>query len=40
LRNIDNFFGTASIKTLKGNLPEEVSYGEIKLVLAVIDKED
>jgi ATP-dependent DNA helicase RecQ len=29
-------FGTASLKTLKDNLPEEISYGEIRMVLAAI----
>jgi ATP-dependent DNA helicase RecQ len=29
-------FGIASLKTLKENLPEEVSYGEIRMVLAAI----
>jgi hypothetical protein len=31
-------FGTSSLKTLKENLPEDISYGEIKMVLASIVK--
>jgi ATP-dependent DNA helicase RecQ len=29
-------FGTTSLKALKENLPEEISYGEIKMVLAAM----
>ncbi|MGI8635804.1 MAG: DNA helicase RecQ, partial [Segetibacter sp.] len=29
-------FGTASLKTLKDNLPEEITYGEIRMVLAAM----
>jgi len=34
-------YGTANgLKILKDNLPEEISYGEIRMVLAAIDKEE
>jgi ATP-dependent DNA helicase RecQ len=32
-------FGTISLKTLKENLPEEISYGEIRMVLASLLKQ-
>lgn len=32
-------FGTISLKTLKENLPEEISYGDIKMVLASLAKQ-
>lgn len=31
-------FGTASLKVIKDNLPEEISYGEIRMVLATLPK--
>ena len=31
-------YGITSLKTLKENLPEEVSYGDIRMVLASINQ--
>ncbi len=38
IKKAAELFGVASLKTLKENLPEEISYGEIRMVLAAIDK--
>ena len=32
-------YGKNSLKTLKENLPEEVSYGDIRMVLASMNKD-
>lgn len=40
IKKAAQLFGTLSLKILKENLPEEITYGEIKMVLAWLNKDE